>query len=44
MQKMNKIHAAFITVAVTSRIDVPARGKRARNGRRPDEIKEAMPA
>ena len=33
-----------ITAAVTSRIDVPARGRRGRNGRRPDEIDEAMPA
>lgn len=33
-----------ITAAVTSRIDVPARGRQRRNERRPDEIDEAMPA
>ena len=41
---MDKVHTAFITVAVTSRIDVPVRGRRGRNERRPDEIDEAMPA
>ena len=40
---MNKVHAAFITAAVTSQIDMPARGRRGRNERRP-EIEEAMPA
>ena len=44
MQKMNKVHAAFITAAVTSRIDVPAWSRRGRNERRPDEIDEAMSA